>query len=65
MEQQEQQELPKFVNIKFTIEEVADRVKSLSESEYLSLYLKVKRGEKEFAEIQELSKLLKPYLESR
>ena len=48
--------------LSFTKEEILERIKALSNSENVSLYLKVQKGQEEADEMQKLMQLVQPYL---
>ena len=48
--------------LSFTKEEILERIKALSNSENLALYVKVQKGQAEADELGKLMQLLEPYM---
>jgi hypothetical protein len=58
MPEQTQEPKPKLYNLSFTKDEIVERIRTLSKSENIEVYMKVKKGEAEYTELQQLIQLI-------
>ena len=61
-ELQKEEPKEKMFTLSFTKEEILERIKTLSNSENVSLHLRVQKGQEELEEMNQLLQMIQPYL---
>ena len=62
VEPQKEKEKEQLFTLSFTKDEILDRIKTLSNSENLTLYMRVQKGALEADELNKLMRLVEPYM---
>jgi hypothetical protein len=62
VEPQKEKEKEQLFTLSFTRDEILDRIKMLSSSENLNLYMRVQKGALEADELNKLMRLVEPYM---